>query len=72
MRNFRGHVGLSWQTAFQTTSRAQVEAYCRANEIEYEWRGEDWLKTRQVRPAVARHPRTGDMVWFNHLTFFHV
>lgn len=72
VRNFRGHVGLSWQTAFQTTDRSRVEAYCRANEIEYEWRGADWLKTRQVRPAVARHPRTGEMVWFNHMTFFHV
>jgi alpha-ketoglutarate-dependent taurine dioxygenase len=25
-----------------------------------------------VRPAVARHPRTGEPVWFNHATFFHV
>jgi alpha-ketoglutarate-dependent taurine dioxygenase len=30
------------------------------------------LTTRQIRPAVARHPRTGEMVWFNHATFFHV
>lgn len=72
VRNFRENFGLSWQTAFQTTDKAAVESYCRANEIEFEWRGAGWLKTRQVRPAIARHPRTGDLVWFNHLTFFNV
>jgi alpha-ketoglutarate-dependent taurine dioxygenase len=25
-----------------------------------------------VRPAVARHPRSGESVWFNHATFFHI
>jgi alpha-ketoglutarate-dependent taurine dioxygenase len=25
-----------------------------------------------VRPALGRHPQTGEMVWFNHATFFHV
>jgi alpha-ketoglutarate-dependent taurine dioxygenase len=72
VRNFREHFGLSWQTAFQTTDRARVEAYCRENEIEFEWMGDDRLRTRQVREPVAVHPRTGEPVWFNHLTFFHV
>src|SRR5262249_6833898 len=27
--------------------------------------------TRQVRPATARHPRTGEVVWFNHATVLH-
>jgi alpha-ketoglutarate-dependent taurine dioxygenase len=71
VRNFRENFGLSWQTAFQTTDRAQVADYCRENEIEFEWVG-DRLRTRQVREPVARHPRTGEAVWFNHLTFFHV
>ena len=25
-----------------------------------------------VRPALVRHPKTGEPVWFNHATFFHV
>jgi alpha-ketoglutarate-dependent taurine dioxygenase len=25
-----------------------------------------------VRPAVRYHPETGEPVWFNHATFFHV
>lgn len=72
VRNFRQNFGLSWQTAFQTTDRAAVESYCAANEIGFEWMGENRLRTWQVRQPVARHPRTGELVWFNHLTFFHV
>ena len=71
-RNFGDGFGLSWQTAFQTESRGAVEEYCRQHAIEFEWKGADRLRTRQVRPAVARHPRTGEAVWFNHATFFHV
>lgn len=72
VRNFGRGFGLSWQTAFQTDDRRKVEDYCRRNDIEFEWNDENRLRTRQVRRAVARHPRTGELAWFNHLTFFHV
>jgi len=71
-RSFGGGLGLPWQTAFQTSDRAAVEAYCRSNQIDFEWRSGDRLRTRQVRPVVARHPRTGELSWCNHATFFHV
>lgn len=72
VRNFGDGFGLSWQEAFQTDRRAEVEEYCRKHRIEFEWRGEERLRTRQLRRVVARHPRTGEASWFNHLTFFHV
>jgi alpha-ketoglutarate-dependent taurine dioxygenase len=72
VRNFGGGFGLSWQEAFQTTDRGEVEAYCRANRIELEWREGGRLRTRQLRKVIARHPRTGEESWCNHLTFFHV
>lgn len=72
VRNFHPGFGLSWQTVFQTEDRGRVEEYCRDAGIEWEWRSGDRLRTRQVRPATARHPRTGETVWFNHATFFHV
>jgi len=72
VRNFGDGFGLAWQTAFQTTDRTRVETYCRANDIDFQWKDDDRLRTSQVRPAIARHPRTGEMVWFNHATFFHV
>lgn len=72
IRNFGDGFGLHWHTVFQTTDKLAVEDYCRRVGIEYEWREGERLRTRQVRPAVARHPRTGEEVWFNHATFFHV
>ena len=71
VRNFNSGFGLSWQTAFQTTSKSEVEDYCRRNEIAVEWKARDGLRTTQVRRAVARHPHTGEVAWFNHCTFFH-
>lgn len=72
VRNFDGELGLSWQTVFQTTEKSDVEVYCRQAGIELEWKEGGGLRTRVVRPAVATHPVTGEMLWFNHLTFFHV
>lgn len=72
VRNFGDGFGLSWPAVFQTTDRSEVEAYCRRNAIEVEWKEGNRLRTRQVRPAIATHPLSGEEVWFNHLTFFHV
>ncbi|HTZ43448.1 MAG TPA: TauD/TfdA family dioxygenase [Jatrophihabitans sp.] len=70
-RNYLPGISLPWQTAFQTESRAEVEAYCAANEIEVEWVGQDQLRTRQARPALGTHPGSGQRSWFNHAVFFH-
>jgi alpha-ketoglutarate-dependent taurine dioxygenase len=72
VRNFHPGFGLSWRTVFQTDDKGKVEEYCRHAGIDFEWRPGDRLRTRQVRPATAVHPRTGETVWFNHATFFHV
>jgi len=72
MRNFGDGFGLPWQTVFQTNSRAVVEEHCRQSGIVAEWKDKNRLRTRAVRSVVARHPGAGDMVWFNHATFFHV
>lgn len=71
VRNFGEGFGLPWQTVFQTTERAEVEAYCRTVGIAPEWRDGDRLRTRQIGPALMRHPKTGESVWCNHGTFFH-
>lgn len=72
VRNFSSGYGLSWETAFQTTNKAEVETYCRNHRIEWEWLDNDRLRTRQVRSVAVRHPSTGEWTWFNHATFFHV
>jgi alpha-ketoglutarate-dependent taurine dioxygenase len=70
LRNYRPEID-PWQQAFQTTDRATVEAYCGRWNIAWEWLDGDRLRTRQVRQAIATHPTTGEMVWFNHAHMFH-
>jgi alpha-ketoglutarate-dependent taurine dioxygenase len=65
VRNFGDGFGLSWQTVFQTTEKQKVNEFCRRAGIETEWKEGERLKTRQVRQAIAQHPQTGEMVWFN-------
>lgn len=72
VRNYNDGFGLPWQEVYQTDSKDEVEAYCRANAIEFEWKEGDRLRTKQIRPAVRTHPVTGETCWFNHAAFFHV
>jgi alpha-ketoglutarate-dependent taurine dioxygenase len=72
VRNFNDGFGLSWQIVFQTEDPVAVERYCRANQIQVEWKDDLRLRTKATRSAIVRHPRTGEQVWFNHVRFFHV
>ncbi|MET7707308.1 TauD/TfdA family dioxygenase [Micromonospora sp. NPDC005413] len=72
VRNYSEELDLPWQQVFQTTDRAEVEAYCRDSGTEWEWIGRDGLRTTAVRQATAVHPRTGETVWFNHTHLFHL
>jgi alpha-ketoglutarate-dependent taurine dioxygenase len=71
VRNY-GDLDLPWRDVFQTSDKRQVEAYCTDHGIQWEWREHDRLRTRQVCQAVAKHPLTGEMVWFNQAHLFHV
>jgi Taurine catabolism dioxygenase TauD, TfdA family len=70
IRNYGGGLGLTWEAAFGTEDPAKVEAHCRREGISFAWGAGRRLHTEQVRPAVRRHPRTGELVWFNHALFF--
>ncbi|HYW08940.1 MAG TPA: TauD/TfdA family dioxygenase [Longimicrobium sp.] len=72
VRNYGEGVDLSWQEVFQTSDRAAVEEFCRDHGITFEWKDGDRLRTRQVCQAVARHPGSGKMLWFNQAHLFHV
>ncbi|MGH3939861.1 MAG: TauD/TfdA family dioxygenase [Pseudonocardiaceae bacterium] len=71
VRNYHPGLGIGWQEAFSCESRDEVHRYCRTNDIDVEWLGDDALRTRQIRRAVARHPVTGSLLWFNHIVFWH-
>lgn len=72
LRNFREHVGLPWQQSFQTDDPDEVRRYCAEAGIEIELFEGDRLRTRAVRHAVARHPRSDELVWFNQAHLFHI
>lgn len=72
VRNFGGAFGLKWQDAFQTSDKHEMEVYCRTVGISIEWKDDEHLRTRQIRPAIAKHPQTNEVVWFNHATVLHI
>jgi alpha-ketoglutarate-dependent taurine dioxygenase len=69
IRNYNEEIGGSYADAFGTEDRGSVESYCRANAIEFEWRPDGTLRTRQRRSAVVHHPVTGKRCWFNQIAF---
>lgn len=72
VRNYGAGLDLSWQNVFQSSDRLEVEAFCRQSSIDFEWKGEGRLRTRQVCQATAIHPQTREQVWFNQAHLFHV
>jgi hypothetical protein len=72
VRNFTTGLDISWQKFFHTEDRQQVEDYCRKASIDFEWKGNNDLRTRQFCPAVVRHPQTGEKVFFNQIQLHHI
>lgn len=72
VRNYGSGLDLPWETVFQTTDRGEVERFCREHGIDLAWGDDGSLRTEQVCQAVAAHPATGEMVWFNQAHLFHV
>jgi cytochrome P450/alpha-ketoglutarate-dependent taurine dioxygenase len=72
VRNYTPGVDLSWQEVFQTDDQEAVNFFCQQHQIEIEWRtGTPELTTRQKCQATLRHPKTGELVWFNQAHLFH-
>ena len=52
-------------------TREEVIEYAKGVAIVLDWKEGDRLRTHQVRSAILTHPRTGEEVWFNHMSFWH-
>ncbi|QUX92160.1 hypothetical protein CYL31_12390 [Marinomonas sp. A3A] len=72
VRNYGNGLDLPWEKVFSTEDPKQVEAFCRQNQIDFEWKGDGELRTRQICQSVAQHPITQEWVWFNQAHLFHV
>lgn len=72
VRNFSQGLDVSWQRFFGTDDREAVEAACHRTGMTCEWTGADDLRVKQRCRAVLRHPKTGEMSFFNQVQLHHV
>ncbi|MBW4500877.1 MAG: amino acid adenylation domain-containing protein [Scytonema hyalinum WJT4-NPBG1] len=72
VRNYTDSLDVSWQEFFHTNEKSVVENYCRRAKIDFEWYDNNGLVTRQIRPALAAHPKTGAQVFFNQIQLHHI
>lgn len=72
IRNYRYGVDIPWTEVFQTQDRAEVQDYCNARDIQYEWLPDDGLRTAQTCQGTAVHPYLRCEIWFNQAHLFHV
>jgi alpha-ketoglutarate-dependent taurine dioxygenase len=72
VRNFRKGIDLPWQEVYDVSTEAELEAYCKKHDIAFEWRDGGVLRTKAIAQAIARHPETGELAWFNQAHLFHV
>lgn len=71
VRNFNQYSFKSWQTCWETTSRAEVEARLRRDDTGFEWLDGGWLRTVQRRPAVLRDPVSKAEILYPSFGIFH-
>jgi amino acid adenylation domain-containing protein len=72
VRNYTDGLDVSWQEFFNTTDKTEVEKYCHEASIVVEWKSDGGLRIHQVRPAIIRHPKTGESVFFNQIQLHHL
>ena len=73
VRHFRSDipVGKSWQDAYQTDSRVELERILDAQGSTHAWLTGDVLRVSTTCDAIVRHPETGEEVWFNQGELWH-
>lgn len=72
VRNFSPGLDIPWQQVYETENKSEVETMLLKKNIQFEWKSDDHLCTRQRGEVSLNHPRTGDRVWFNQTNLFHI
>jgi alpha-ketoglutarate-dependent taurine dioxygenase len=71
VRNFCEDIDVSWQHFFKTDDKKAVEKICHDGGMTCEWVRGRTLRIKQQARAVARHPVTGETVFFNQVQLHH-
>ncbi|MGF6848988.1 alpha-ketoglutarate-dependent taurine dioxygenase [Chitinophaga sp. W3I9] len=69
-RNLLEGMGMAWQEVFQTNDKEVALNICRRNDITCTFKDQNDAVIEWVKPAVYRHPVSGEEMWFNHVFFF--
>jgi len=69
-RNISPEIGMPWQEVFQTENPEEVRVMCQENNIQFKFVTRENLVLRWRKPAIYKHPSTGQRTWFNHAFFF--
>jgi len=64
-------MGVSWQKAFETSDRKQLEKYCSSYGIDIEWKNDDSVRLKQNSKGIITHRTSKERVWFNQIDQFH-
>ncbi|MFQ5618976.1 MAG: TauD/TfdA family dioxygenase [Rhodospirillales bacterium] len=51
---------------FGSSSTSYIDAYCKRNDFDFEWDHKGGIHVCFVAQAVIEHPKTAEMLWFNH------
>jgi hypothetical protein len=70
-RNFIPYVDVKWQDFFNTEDKGELEAICKNDGLEFEWKKGGVFSTRRKAPAIIKHPVTKELTWFNQIQLHH-
>ncbi|MBC9795245.1 TauD/TfdA family dioxygenase [Sinomicrobium weinanense] len=72
VRNYSDKLDLPWQHVFQTEDPSVLEKQLKAKGIDFKWKEDGSLCTKQQAQVTLEHPDTEESVWFNQAHLFHV
>lgn len=72
VRNYIDGINSNWRQSFETNDRKAVEEACYDLGLDFEWRQNDQLRTRNLAQGVAFHPITKEKIWHNHAHVFNL
>jgi len=72
VRNFSAGVDPTWEEFFHTTDKAKVEQMCHDAGSELEWLPGGGLRIKTRTRGVAKHPISGDELFFNQVQLHHI
>lgn len=70
-RNLGGDFGNSIDYTFGTTDRSAIKQHCAATGMDCTWLEDNRMRLEFIRAPLVRHPRTGEVLWFNNVAFWH-